>query len=106
MERQRSSKTDLHSFYGDYLYDQIVPKEHFLRKLKAIIEWEGYTRNLSKYFMGLVFDQKAPDHSTMTVFRARSVERGKIKIYEEILDEIIGMAQRSGNAVWFHSTDR
>ena len=31
------------SFFGEYIYDQIVPQDHFLRKLKHI-PWERFTK--------------------------------------------------------------
>ena len=34
METPRYQKTHKQSFFGEYLYDQIVPKDHFLRKLR------------------------------------------------------------------------
>ncbi len=40
-------------------------------------------------------DQKAPDHSTLTVFRERLVKRDKLKVFEEIL-EIVQIALQSG----------
>ena len=52
MEQQRFIKTDSDSFFGDYLYDQIVPQEHFLRKLLQIIDWERFTRKLIKLYKG------------------------------------------------------
>ena len=142
MEQQRFIKTDSDSFFGDYLYDQIVPQEHFLRKLLQIIDWERFTRKLiklykgegvvgrppfdpqlllkveliaylyhlserqvevyinenlpAKFFVGLAVDQKAPDHSTLTVFRERLIQRGKLKIFEQMLDEILLMALQKG----------
>jgi IS5 family transposase len=50
----------------------------------------------AKFFVGLAVDQKAPDHSTLTVFRERLLQRGKLKVFEEILEEIVQMALRSG----------
>jgi transposase len=142
MEKQRFVETGLSSFFGEYLYDQVVPQGHFLRQLKQIIEWERFTRKLirlykgggvvgrppfdpavvlkveliaylynlterqaevyinenlpAKYFVGLAVDQKAPDHSTLTVFRERLVKRGKMKVFEEMLEEIVQVALRSG----------
>jgi IS5 family transposase len=49
----------------------------------------------AKYFLGLAADQKAPDHSTLTVFRERLIERGKLQVFEEILEEIVQIAQES-----------
>ena len=142
MERRRYVETGNDSFYGAYLYEQIVPENHFLRKLKEAIEWERFTKRLiklykgegvvgrppfdpaqvlrmelvaylyklterqvevyinenlpAKYFIGLAVDQKAPDHSTLSVFRERLIKRGKWEIFEEMLEEIIGIAQRGG----------
>jgi GTP:adenosylcobinamide-phosphate guanylyltransferase len=49
----------------------------------------------AKFFVGLAVDQKAPDHSTLAVFRERLIERGKLKIFEEMLEEIAQMALKS-----------
>ncbi len=52
MERERFVETGEHSFYGEYLYDQIVPQEHFLRKLLQIIDWQRFTRKLIRLYKG------------------------------------------------------
>ena len=142
MEQKRFIETGSNSFYGEYLYEQVVPQSHFLRKLKQTIDWGRFTRKLiklykgegvvgrppfdpaqvlrieliaylyklserqvevyinenlpAKYFVGLAVDQKAPDHSTLTVFRERLIERGKQKIFEEMLEEIVQMALQRG----------
>ena len=142
MAKERFVETGKNSFFGDYIYDQIVPQDHFLRKLKEIIPWERFTKRLivlykgggrygrppfdpalmlkmemiaylynlserqvetyvndnlsAKYFVGLAVDQKAPDHSTLTKFRKRLIERGKLEAFEELLTEIIQIALESG----------
>jgi IS5 family transposase len=142
MEQQRYVETGNNSFYGEYLYDQVVPRDHFLRKLRQIIEWNRFTRKLiklykgeglvgrppfdpalmlkveliaylynlserqvevyinenlpAKFFVGLAVDQRAPDHSTLTVFRERLIERGKLKVFEEMLEEIVEAARQGG----------
>jgi IS5 family transposase len=142
MEKERFVETGSSSFFGEYLYDQVVPARHFLRQLKQIIKWERFTRKLlklykgggvvgrppfepalvlkveliaylynlterqvevyinenlpAKYFVGLAVDQSAPDHSTLTVFRERLVKRGKLKVFEEMLEEIVQIALQSG----------
>jgi IS5 family transposase len=50
----------------------------------------------AKFFVGLAVDQRAPDHSTLTVFRERLIERGKLKVLAEILEEIVQIARESG----------
>ena len=53
--------------------------------------------NLSaKYFVGLAVDQKAPDHSTLTKFRKRMLERGKLQVFEEMLADVVRVALESG----------
>lgn len=142
MEKEHFVETGRDSFFGDYLYDQIVPEDHFLRKLKQQIPWERFTRRLiklykgggvygrppfdpalvlkvtliaylynlserqtevyvndnlsAKYFVGLAVDQKAPDPSTLTVFRERLQQNGKLAVFEALLAEIVQMALESG----------
>ena len=142
MEKQRFIETGNNSFFGEYLYDQVVAAEHFLRQLKQIVPWERFTQKLirlykgggvvgrppfdpalvlkveliaylynlterqvevyinenlpAKYFVGLAVDQQAPDHSTLTVFRERLVTRGKLKVFEEMLEEIVQIALQRG----------
>jgi len=47
-------------------------------------------------FLGLGADEKAPDHSTLTLFKNRLIESGGLKAYEELFDEIIKIAQQKG----------
>lgn len=142
MAKERFVETGSNSFFGDYVYDQIVPEEHFLRKLKEIIPWERFTKKLiklykgggmygrppfdpalilkmemvaylynlserqvevyvndnlsAKYFVGLAVDQKAPDHSTLTKFKKRLIDRSNLEAFEEMLAEIIKIALESG----------
>lgn len=142
MEKERFVETGKSSFYGDYLYDQIVPENHFLRQLKNQIPWERFTRRLirlykgggvygrppfdpalllkvtliaylydlserqveayvndnlsAKYFVGLAVDQKAPDHSTLTVFRERLQQNGKLSVFQDMLAEIVRIAGEAG----------
>src|SRR4030043_1490225 len=132
MDNPRFVETGSSSFFGEYLYDQIVPKGHFLRQLNQIVDWERFTRRLikpykgggmvgrppfdpamvlkmeliaylyklterqvevyinenlpAKYFVRLAVEQKAPDHSTLTVFRERLIKRGKQSVFEELLE--------------------
>lgn len=142
MEQQRFIENKGDSFYGEYLYNQVVPQDHFLRQLKQIIKWDRFTEKLiklykgegivgrppfdpaqilrieiiaylyqlserqvetyinenlpAKYFVGLAVDQPAPDHSTLTVFRERLIQRGNLKVFEEMLEEIVQIALQSG----------
>ena len=52
MPRKRYIMQDQDSFFGHYLYDQIVPQEHFYRKLNEIIDWERFTDKLIELYKG------------------------------------------------------
>jgi IS5 family transposase len=44
----------------------------------------------------LGLDQKAPDHSTLTVFRKRLIKQGDLGVFEVLLAEIVQIALASG----------
>ena len=46
MEERRYTETGSISILGEYLYNQIVPQVHFLRKLKQIIDWKRFSRGM------------------------------------------------------------
>jgi IS5 family transposase len=142
MIKMRCKETTMDSFFGNFLYQQIVSKDHFLVKLKEVIDWQRFTKKLLKYykgkgeigqapynptiilkmllvsflfniserqaeevvnenlpakfFVGLGVDEKAPDHSTLTLFKNRLIESCGIKAYEELFNEIIIIAQEKG----------
>ena len=48
------------------------------------------------YFLGLGADEKAPDHSTLTLFKNRLMQNAGTKVYEELFNEIIKIAQEKG----------
>jgi len=50
MNKQRFVETGSNTFYGEYLYDQIVSQDHFLRELKSILDREYFTRRLIKLY--------------------------------------------------------
>jgi len=48
------------------------------------------------YFLGLGADAKAPDHSTLTLFKNRLIQNSGTKVYEELFNEIIKIALEKG----------
>jgi transposase len=52
MEQERYKETGSGSFHGEYLYDQLVPESHFLRKLKGVINWGYFTKRLIQLYKG------------------------------------------------------
>jgi hypothetical protein len=52
MTKVRSKETTMDSFFGNFLYEQVVPKNHFLVKLKGMIDWQRYTKKFLVYYKG------------------------------------------------------
>lgn len=142
MAKVRCKETTMDSFFGNFLYQQKVAKDHFLRKLDEVIDWERFTQKLLKHYKGkgetgqapynptlilkmllvsylydiserqteilandslsigfflrLGADEKAPDHSTLTLFKNRLINNTGVKAYEELFNEIILMAMEKG----------
>ena len=142
MAKLRCKETTMDSFYGNFLYERKVSRDHFLRKLNEVIDWDRFTKRLLQYykgkgeigqapynpcivlkmlllsylyniserqvevlsndslsvayFLGLGADEKAPDHSTLTLFKDRLLENGRGKAYEDLFDEIIRIAKMRG----------
>jgi len=142
MSRERFKRQEKGSFFGNFIYDRIVPADHFMRKLDEVVPWERLTKKLVKLyrgrarqgrppydpavllkmllvsylydvserqvealandslsikcFLGLAADELAPDHSTLSAFKRRILENGKLAAFEELLVEIVCMAQEQG----------
>lgn len=48
----RFRETGSGSFWGNLVYDQVVPSTHFLRQLADLIDWEKLTDGLADYYKG------------------------------------------------------
>ena len=82
MAKIRYKETTLDSFYGNFLYDQVIPKGHFLVKLKEVIDWQRFTKKLIKrqgkdrtrlfsnrLFNNLIFPTHSPLEASLTNLR-------------------------------------
>lgn len=144
MGRERFRQTGEGYFFGDLIYQRAVPQEHFLRKLRDLLPWEGLTQqwvalykggaeygpppyhpsvvlkmfflaylyNLSerqvelfindslsaKYFLGLGADEPCPDSTTLTVFKRRLLYARGQEPLEELLAQVVRLAQERGVA--------
>jgi hypothetical protein len=52
MAKIRCKETSMNSFFGNFLYDQVIEKGHFLVKLKEVIDWQQFTTKFLKYYKG------------------------------------------------------
>jgi IS5 family transposase len=50
----------------------------------------------AKYFLGLAIDARPPDHSTLSVFKRRILENGRLPAYEKMLGQIVQVARDAG----------
>jgi transposase, IS5 family len=52
MAKKRYVNTRDQSFFGNYIYDQVVPENHFLRLLNQLIDWERFTDRIIELYRG------------------------------------------------------
>ncbi len=52
MAKKRYMNTREQSFFGNYIYDQVVKKNHFLRLLNQLIDWDRFTERLIELYRG------------------------------------------------------
>jgi len=52
MGRRRFKPNRSDSFFGEFVYAQVLPKGHFLVRLREIVPWERFTDKLIKYYRG------------------------------------------------------
>ena len=142
MNQERFKKQERETFFGNFIYDRVVPQNHFLRQLDAVVAWSRFTKKLVRFYQGkarqgrppydpavllkmllvaylynlserqteevanyhlpvkwflrLAVDEAAPDHSTLTKFKARLLERGKLEAAEDLLSQVVTLAQERG----------
>jgi len=53
MGKPRFKKLDLDSFFGDFVYSRVVPRDHFLVRLNQVIDWEAFVPLLLPAYSGL-----------------------------------------------------
>ena len=61
----RFKETGKESFFGEFLYERVVPREHFLRQLEALIAWERFTKRLLKWYQGQAVRGRPPYNPAM-----------------------------------------
>lgn len=49
---QRYQATQQDSFFGDFVLERAVPRDHFLVQLRELIDWRPFTRELSRIYRG------------------------------------------------------
>ena len=142
MSQERFKPDSSDSFFGQFLYEQVIPKDHFLMRLKRIVPWQRFSQELLQYyqgrakhgrppydpgvvlkmlllsflyniserqvedlcnlylpakcFLGLGVDERPPDHTTLSTFKKRILENGKLAAFENLLRAVISLALEQG----------
>lgn len=52
MSQERFRETGKGSFFGEIVYQRVVPQDHFLRRLNEVIPWRKFTAKLVRYYKG------------------------------------------------------
>lgn len=55
------------SFWGESLFDMVVPPGHFLRRLRGVVDWEGLTQGLADCYNGGAEYGPIPYHPAVLV---------------------------------------
>lgn len=67
MARRRFKKQDIGSFFGAFIYDRVVSKNHFLRKLDEVIPWGYFADLLVQYYSGGAMYGRPPYNPVMVL---------------------------------------
>ena len=67
MAKLRYKDTTMDSFYGNFLYERKVPRDHFLRRLNEVIDWDRFTKRLLQYYKGKGETGQAPYNPSMVL---------------------------------------
>ncbi len=57
---ERFQRQDRGPFFGDMIYDRVVPADPFLRKLEESVPWDQFTRELVKLHRGKARQSRPP----------------------------------------------
>jgi transposase, IS5 family len=60
MADKRYKQLGMNSFFGNYVYERVVPRDHFLVKLKQVIDWDSFTDILLPAYKGLAEEGRPP----------------------------------------------
>lgn len=49
---ERFRRAEANSFFGAFIYDRVIPAQHFLRRLRQLIDWEDITKGFVDAYKG------------------------------------------------------
>lgn len=60
MANKHFKQLGMGSFFGNFVYERVVPRDHFLVKLKQVIDWDSFTDILLPAYKGLAEEGRPP----------------------------------------------
>ncbi len=60
MAKERFKELGMDSFWGAWVYERVVPRDHFLVKLQEVIDWEAFVPILLPAYEGLAREGRPP----------------------------------------------
>jgi IS5 family transposase len=60
MADKHFKRLGMDSFFGNLVYERVVPRDHFLVKLQQVLDWEAFTAILLPAYQGLAEEGRPP----------------------------------------------
>jgi transposase, IS5 family len=68
MAEKRFKQLGMGSFFGDLVYERVVPRDHFLVRLNQLIDWDAFTPILLSAYKGLA-EEGRPPYPPVTILK-------------------------------------
>ena len=68
MADQHFKQLGMDSFFGNFVYERVVPRNHFLVKLKQVIDWDSFTDVLLPAYQGLA-ERGRPPYAPVVILK-------------------------------------
>lgn len=100
MAEQRFKALGMGSFFGGFVYERVVPREHFLVKLGQLIDWEAFVPILLPAYEGLA-ETGRPPYSPVVMLKMLVIaylynlserQREEVVNYYLPIKEFVGLA--------------
>jgi len=81
----RYKETMIDCFFGSFLYQQKIAKDHLLRRLDEVIDWGRFTQKVPKYYRGKEEIGQAPYTLPLIlkmplIYYLYSISKGQVEI--------------------------
>jgi IS5 family transposase len=100
MSTKRFKRLGIGTFFGSFVYERVVPRDHFLVKLEQVIEWDGLVPIILPAYQGLA-EQGRPPYLPVVLLKMLVVsylyhlserETEQVVNYHLAVKEFVGLA--------------